>query len=375
VRLLHTADVHLDAPNGSLGSRAADLRRRTWEAWERTIEAALAHQVQLFIIAGDLFDTRTPAAKTVDRALRSLQRLTGATPAIHVILLPGTHDCWSEGGFWDSPAIRVLPESVHVLGGPGGSSLALPHLGATVHGCPHRCDLQGQRPLCELRADPDAAINIGVIHASPERGDVQDGAQVSSSELAGSRMDYVALGHWHRWQDCSEGGVTAIMPGSIEVPGFGSWDRGSVALVTLGEGPVCVQRLEIGTLQARELSVDAGDLRGTEDLVAVIEAHADPDLLLDVRLTGLGAAGTLLDLDAAMERLSGAFFALRITDRSHPALDALAEEHLDPKLTLGRFVELARARIDAACDEQQRRVAERALQIGVSMLRRTGGAE
>jgi hypothetical protein len=109
--------------------------------------------------------------------------------------------------------------------------------------------------------------------------------------------------------------------------------------------------------------------------VAAVEAHADPDLLLDVRLTGLAPAGTLLDLDAAMERLSGAFFALRVTDRSHPALDALDEEYLDPKLTLGRFVELARARIDGASDEQQRRVAERALQIGVSMLRRTGGAE
>ncbi len=375
MKLLHTADVHLDAPNGSLGSRAADLRRRTWDAWERTVEAALAQQVQLFVVAGDLFDTRTPAAKTVDRALKSLQRLAGATPAIHVILLPGTHDCWSERGFWDSPAIRSLPESVHVLGGPRGSSVALPHLGATVHGCPHRCDLQGQRPLCDLRPDSDAGINIGVIHASPERGDVQDGALVSGSELTASGMDFVALGHWHRWQDCSEGGVTAIMPGSIEVPGFGSWDRGSVALVTLGEGPPKVERLEVGTLQARELSVDAGDLRGTEDLVAAVEAHADPDLLLDVRLTGLAPAGTVLDLDAVPERLSGAFFALRLTDRSHPSLEALDEEHLDPKLTLGRFVELARARIDAACDEQQRRIAERALQIGVSMLRRREGGQ
>jgi len=372
VRLLHTADVHLDAPHRSLGERGADLRARTWEAWERTIETALERQAQLAIVAGDLFDSRDPAPQTLDRALGGIERLARAAPPIEVVLLPGTHDCWAQAGLWDAPRIRALPENVHVLRGPATETVDLPHLDAAVHGCAHRCDVRDQRPLCDLRADPERAINIGVAHASLERGDIADGALFSARELEASGMDYVALGHWHSWQEVSSGGVAALLPGSVEVPGFGTWERGSVALVTLGEGATRVERIEVGSLAARELAVDAGDLSGNEDLIAEIERHADRDLLLSVRLMGLAPPGVVLEPDEVMERLRGAFFALRITDRSHPALEDLDEQHLDGRLTLGRFAELARERIEAAADERERRVAERALQIGVSMLRRSG---
>lgn len=372
MKLIHTADVHLDAPNRALGDHAAELRQRTWDAWERAIDAAIEREVQLFIVAGDLFDARNPARETIERAFRGIERLAGASPAIHVALLPGTHDCWAQGTLWDAPRVRALPDGVHLLAGPEPVSVPLPHLDAAVHGCAHRCDVGGQRPICDLRPDPDAAVNIGVAHASLERGDVEDGALFSAGELAASGMDYVALGHWHTWQDVASGDVTAVLPGSIEVPGFGDWQTGSVALVTLGEGPARVERLEVGSLRANELTIDAGDLSGTEDMIARIEEHADADLLLEVRLTGLAPPGVVLDAEAAMARLESAFFGLRIRDRSHPALDDLDEQHLDDRLTLGRFAELARERIESAEDERERRVAERALQIGVSMLRQRG---
>jgi DNA repair protein SbcD/Mre11 len=369
VKLIHTADVHLDAPMRSLGKRGADLRRRTWEAWERVIEATIERKVQLMIVAGDLFDERNPAKATLDRAFRGIERLATATPPIDIVLLPGTHDCWAEETLWDSPRVGALPDRVHVLAGPEPVKIPLPHLNTVVHGCAHRCDVTGQRPLCDLRADPEASVNIGVAHASLDRGDVEDDALFSDAEIEATGMDYVALGHWHTWQDVSAGDVTALLPGSTEVPGFGDWQTGSVALVTLGEGATRVERLEVGSLRARALAIDAGDLSGTEDLLAHIEQQADPDLLLEVRLTGLAAPGVIIDVETAIERLEDAFFALRVIDRSHPALDDLDEERLEGRLTLGRFAQLARERIDAASDERAKRVAERALQIGVSMLR------
>ncbi|MGM0491756.1 MAG: metallophosphoesterase family protein [Armatimonadota bacterium] len=369
MKLIHAADVHLDAPTRSLGRQGADLRRRTWEAWERAVEAAIERKVQLVIVAGDLFDERNPARATLERAFRGIERLAECAPPIEVVLLPGTHDCWAEATLWDSPRVRALPDRAHVLAGPEATSLPIPHLDVVVHGCAHRCDVAGQRPLCDLRADPDAKINIGVAHASLDRGDVEDDALFSDAEIEATGMDYVALGHWHTWQDVSAGDITALLPGSIEVPGFGDWQTGSVALVTLGEGATRVERLEVGSLRACALAIDAGDLSGTEDLIARLEERADPDLLLEVRLTGLAAPGVVLDVETVIERLEGAFFALRVADRSHPALDDLDAQHLEGRLTLGRFTELARTRVDAATDERERRVAERALQIGVSMLR------
>jgi exonuclease SbcD len=378
MRLLHTADVHLDAPNGQLGARAADLRERTWAAFERAIDEALARQVQLFIIAGDLFDRRDPPPQTVARALRQIMRLTAANPPIDVLLLPGTHDCWTAtGGLWDAPWTRTLPEEVHLLAAGGPVTARLPHLDAAVHGCAHRCDERGQRPVCTLRADEAAAINIGVAHGSYERGDVEDaGSAFSDPEIAATGMDYLALGHWHSWLELRAGEVIAVNPGSPEVPGFGSWARGSVAVVTLGGGPAQVERVEVGSLYAEQVTLDVGDLSGTEDLIGRLEQRADPDLLLHVRLGGLASPGMMIDADAASERLRDAFFALRVSDASHPALDSLAEARLDERMTLGRFVALARERIEAAQgDERQERIAERALQIGVSMLRQRNEGE
>ena len=376
IKLLHTADVHLDAPNGSLGPRAAELRERTWSAWDSAIDQALELGIQLFIVAGDLFDVRLPAARTVERALSGIRRLAEATPAVETVLLPGTHDCWAEGALWDSPRIKALAERVHLLRGPEAESVHIPHLDVMVHGCAHRCDIRGQRPVCELRASSEATINIGVAHGSWERGDIsEDSSMYSDAEIAATGLDYLALGHWHSFFDVSSGGVTAVNPGSPEVPGFGNWDRGSVAVVTLGDGPALVQRVEVGSLISETVEVDAADLSGTEDLISRLEEHADRDRLLEVRLSGLAAPGVMIDTELAMERLADACFALRIRDRSHPALDEFDDEALDERLTLGRFVKLARKQIEAANDDRERRVAERALQVGVSMLRRERGAK
>jgi len=374
IQLLHTADVHLDAPLGALGEQGARLRALVREAFVRVIDEALAREVQLVIIAGDLFDTRSPAGATLDFALAQLGRLVGASPPIHVALLPGTHDCRAEGGLWSSPRIAGLPNTVHVLADADAPSVRLPGLDLALHGCPHLCGRRGQRPVSALRASDDAAINVGVAHGSFERGDVDDDSMFDAGEIAATGLDYLALGHWHSWEEHSAGGVMAINPGSPEVAGFGDRERGAVALVRFGDGPVRVERLPVGRLRALSLAVDAGDLGSTEDLVARVEEHADPDCLLEMTLTGLAPPGVLLDTETLHERLADAFFALRVRDQSHPALGDLDAQAFDDRLTPGRFVELARARIEAAADDRERRVAERALQIGVAMLAdREGG--
>lgn len=367
--VLHTADVHLDAPAHALGERAAELRALVRRGFARFIDEALSREVDLVIIAGDLFDHRDPGAHTVEFALAQLGRLASANPPIHAALLPGTHDCWSEAGLWQSPRLRGLGDTVHLLAGPEPVTVHLPHLDLTLHGCAHQCGRTGQRPLCDLRADPTVTHNVGVAHGSFERGDVADGSMFSAAEIAATGMDYLALGHWDTaWHDFTQGEVVAINPGGLEVQGFGEREPGVAALVTLGEGRARAERLPIGRLRAATLSLDAGELPGTEALVVRLAERADPDLLLRVELTGLAAPGVLIDAEEAHARLADSFFALRLEDASHPALAALDDAQLEDRLTLGRFVELARERIDAADDERERRIAERALQLGIAML-------
>ena len=71
VKLIHTADVHLDAPNATLGERAAELRRTVRETFTRVVDMCLERDAQVFIIAGDLFDSRTPPREVIAKELRA----------------------------------------------------------------------------------------------------------------------------------------------------------------------------------------------------------------------------------------------------------------------------------------------------------------
>lgn len=117
IRILHTADCHLDSPLQSLALRDPGLRDRvqtaTRTAFARIIDTALAEQVQALLIAGDLFDGAERSAKTAAFLTAQLDRLHAA--GIAVFYIKGNHDA-------ENPITGALslPENVHVFDGRGG---------------------------------------------------------------------------------------------------------------------------------------------------------------------------------------------------------------------------------------------------------------
>ena len=79
LRLLHTADVHLGARHADLGEAAAAQRERQFAAFQATVELALDEKVDLFLIAGDLFDSNTQPRRSVERVAAQLKRLALAS--------------------------------------------------------------------------------------------------------------------------------------------------------------------------------------------------------------------------------------------------------------------------------------------------------
>jgi len=91
LRLLHTADVHLGARHDDLGEAAAAQRERQFAAFKATIDLAIAEKVDLFLIAGDLFDFETPSPRrSVERGCCELKRLVGARIRTVIIRAPTT---------------------------------------------------------------------------------------------------------------------------------------------------------------------------------------------------------------------------------------------------------------------------------------------
>ncbi len=98
LRLLHTADVHLGARHADLGDAAAAQRERQFAAFRAAVDLAIAEKVDLFLVAGDLFDSNVQPKRSVERVAAELGRLAQAR--IRSVLVPGTHDVYDRSSVY-----------------------------------------------------------------------------------------------------------------------------------------------------------------------------------------------------------------------------------------------------------------------------------
>ncbi len=359
LRLVHTADVHLGHSSGAFGTAAADHRRRLLEAFERCVACCTERAAQLFITAGDLFDSPQPPEATAQRVQASLRKLASGSPPVSVVLAPGTHDRLEAGSIYERWQTEGLPPGVHLLS-IAAPTVNFPELGVTV---------TFAEDANELRRDPDARFNIGIIHGSVQIPGLvdEDHVIVTEDQIATSGMDYVALGHWHSFGDYSQDDVVALYPGSPEVVALDQTSRGQALVVDLDEdGQVTWERVTTGVLQYAEQQLDLADFRSAEEIAQQLLQSAGPDTILVARLTGIVPADLVVDPDEILARVESQFFRIRLSDDSHADWDEAASEPLG--LVPGRFRQFMQERFEAAESDEERRRIEQARSLGLALL-------
>lgn len=356
LRVLHTADVHLGARHADLGDAASAQRERQFAAFKAAVDLAIEERVDLVLVAGDLFDSNTQPRRSVERVAAELERL--ATSRIRTVIIPGTHDCYDRSSIYRAYDVKALAGStpdddlVTVMT-PDAPSLDLPALDARVHAVVFPQKRAPHSPLRDLTvrtaAEPNATWHIGMVHgalAIPDRTD-RDEVVVTKEEIAATGLDYLALGHWHSAQKGKAGATTYAYSGAPEPVAVDQDGAGSVALVTLeevaGGRQVTVEERRVGRTRFERLDIDAARLNGQPDLIAKLSAKADPDLVLEVRLTGVRPDELDLSPVEIEDQLKGSFLRVRVRDASMPAL---SEGALPPPDTIaGAFIRDVEARI------------------------------
>src|SRR2546425_2445349 len=78
-----------------LGAQGVIQRKALQDVFARAVDLAIAQQVHVVLIAGDLFDSPRPSATLVDLAERQLRRLDDR--GIWVAMVAGNHDVAPDG--------------------------------------------------------------------------------------------------------------------------------------------------------------------------------------------------------------------------------------------------------------------------------------
>lgn len=330
-RLLHMADVHLGARHNDLGEAAARQRERQFAAFTAAVDAAIKRDVDLVLVCGDLFDSNAQPRRSVERAAGEFRRL--ADHHIRSILIPGTHDCYDATSIYrafDLRALAGLPadsDALTVLT-PERPDVFFPELELMVHGRVFATKKQPQSPFHSFKATADnrARYRVGMVHGSLRvDGRVEDDDVLfTPEEVAASGLHYLALGHWHSARQGKAGATTWAYSGAPEPVAIDQDGAGSVMLVTLNGTPdapsVTVEPVPVGRTRFRHVDVDVASLTSQDDLVRQLQALADPDMVLDVRLLGVAPHTLDLNTDEVERQVRPGLFGFRLRDTSMAAL-------------------------------------------------------
>ncbi len=363
LKLLHIADVHLDAPFRWLGARGKEQRKQLRETFRAVVDLALQERVDAFLVAGDLFDSNSPSQDAVDVVQAQLRRLD-----VPVFLLPGTHDCFDEGSIYRKvDFVATIGSHVHVFKGHSQTSVEVSKLGLTVHGRANLTKTSNSSPLRGLTRNPGTPFNVALAHGSLAMPHAEDDFPVAPADIGSSGMNYVALGHWHSYRECSSGSRKACYPGPPELLAEG--ELGCVLLLELTEGGTRVEQRRVRRRHHDRLEIPLDGVQSVEEVVQRISSLRDGDLILSVTLSGLRTLDLLVEPAKLSLELSDRFFALRIDDRSHPQVSSEVMQSFPDNTVTGQFVRRMNVLIDEVADDpEQRRMRESALQIGVALL-------
>jgi exonuclease SbcD len=380
LRIVHTADVHLGARHADMGDQAAAQRERQFAAFKTTVDLAIEERVDLFLIAGDLFDSNTQPRRSAERVAAELARLAAAK--VRTVIIPGTHDVYDRSSIYRAYDLEALAGSdtdddfVTVLT-PARPWIHLAACDVVVFGPVFPTKKAPKSPLqgLDTAVVPEATYRVGMVHgavAIPGKTDSDD-VVITTQEIAASGLDYLALGHWHSAQQARAGSVTYAYAGAPESVAIDQDRAGKALLVELdtkaGAKTVTIAEKQVGKTKFDKARIDAAAIATQPAFIEGVAKRGDPDLVLDVRIDGVRPDELDLHLDEIETALAPSFLRIRVRDASTPALTEGALP--SPDTIAGSFirdVEAAIASLEAAGRNDEAAEARDILRLGRLLL-------
>jgi DNA repair protein SbcD/Mre11 len=303
---LHAADIHLDSPLRGLeryeGAPVDRIRGATRAALRALVDLAIAEEVRLVLLAGDLHDVDWRDYNTGLFFVAQMARLN--EKGIRVALVSGNHDAASEIARHLTPPANV---TIAPIRRPGRTEF--PDLNVVVHAqgfatrhCPE--SILGAWPPAER-----GALNIGLLHTSAAGHPAHEPyAPCTLDELAALGYDYWALGHVHERRILRRS-PWIVYPGNpqgrhIREPG----PRGAY-LVRVEEGRIGEPEFRaLDVLRWESCAVEPGEAGGLPATLDAVRARLEgllataEDRTLAVRVVLAGATAAHAELVRDQER-------------------------------------------------------------------------
>ena len=331
IRIVHTADNHLDLPFRQYPAEVADrLIEERFLALGRLVAVANERNAHFFVVAGDLFDSTRVKVGDIDKAAAVLRGFDG----VAVIVVPGNHDHYanSETEVWRR--FRRATEAdarIDLLVDPAVKTYDVE--GQAVHFFPCACPSKtGAEPtigwVAEAAAQHATGLKIGIAHGNVTGLGLDAEGQYFNMEPAALEAAGIAtwlLGHIHVPFPTSESGERSpyFMAGTHTPDSLRCRHAGSAWSIECdGDRVTRYERLAPGEIAFRRLTQELLSADDVAGIVRTCEALDAGSTVIDLQLSGRLSAAERAHLTAEIDRLRAGFLNLTEESNIHDRIDA-----------------------------------------------------
>ncbi len=329
MKIIHTADLHLDSPLIGV-SDSVKRRAELINALSELSEVANNCKATAVIVAGDLFDDKFVSSSTVKSVAQII-----AQSNLRWFVLRGNH-----GDIAPYETLHKLCPNVLFF----GDNWQRYDIGnVTIVG--RELGVNDTVAWQNFAVDADR-YNILVLHGDVD-GD--DYGIIDKKAIANSNVNYVALGHRHAYSAVKFGRVKGCYSGVLEPRGFDELADTGFVIIDTDKDTVVFHKQHL-----RKVESVAVDVSGVENDVAlenlIYQKTADVSARNYLNLSFVGElAEDVRPVSVAKRLLEGKFFALRLKDETKSKVDLAA---LRKEVSLrGEFVKLAEELGEESRDE------------------------
>ena len=300
IKILHSADWHMDAPLRQFSAEQRNLLRKKMLALPGMIaDVCIREGCDLVLLAGDIFDGAVYTPEGLDGVRRALERM-----GVPVFIAPGNHDPYGPNSVW---AREAWPANVFVFNRQELSAYRLRSLGCRVYGAAFTSmDCPGL--LSGFRAGGEEQYAVMVLHGDPSSADSAYNP-VTAAQVRDSGLDYLALGHVHAPGRFGAGAGMCAWPGC---PMGHGWDETGTKGVLIAEleqeASIRFIPLDVPKFYDLELSVGEDAAQALEELLP----GGGSEDFFRVKLTGESGG---IDLDGLYRRF-GDYPNLKLLDET-----------------------------------------------------------
>ena len=347
MKFIHIADVHLGV-QPDRGRRWSDLRAREVNAaFDKIIDICNEKQVELLLIAGDLFHT-PPGLKELTELDYKLSKLQGTK----TVIIAGNHDYMAPGSVMEqyqfqAPAIYLPATKM--------GRVFVKDLNTYVVGRSYNRQEIKEPIYDDAKPYKEGAINILLAHG----GDVNH-APFNKQQLLDAGFDYIALGHIHKPAMLEQDKMAYV--GSLEpIDHTDVGDRGYI-YGEIQDGKCHISWHQLNVRNYVNLSLKLKESYTHGQIIDAISGEIEKlgaGHMYNIILRGEKNPNHDMDLEELMQR----YYISSVEDRTHVKADMerVTKEHEDD--LIGQFIKTLNVKEDV--------LSKRALEYGVQALLET----